>query len=86
MIVGHIAASTSWSFDFILASRRGNEVELDFVHHLFRFLRCEEDHQVPRDALMTFIASSIMLDVYPSKMHGKTILTPIETTISNQNP
>ncbi len=86
MTVGHIAASTSRPFDFILASRRGNEVEPDFVHHLSRFLRCGEDHQVPRDALMTFIASSIMLDVYPPKMHGKTILAPVKTAISDQNP
>ena len=75
MAVTHIAASISRSFDFILTSRRGNDVESDFVHHLFRFMRSEENHQIPRDALMTFIASSIMLDAYSLKMHDKTILT-----------
>jgi len=63
MAVTHIAVSMSRPFDFILASQRDNDVEPDFVH------------QVSRDALMTFIASSIMLDAYSLKMHGKTILT-----------
>lgn len=74
MAVAHTAVSMSRLFDFILASRRGNDVEPDFVHHLSRFMRSGEDRQVPRDVLMTFVASSIMLDAYPPKMHGKTIL------------
>ena len=74
MAVAHTAASISRPFDFLSASRRGNDVEPDFVHHLSRFMRSGVDHQAPRDALMTFVASSIMLDAYPPKMHGKTIL------------
>jgi len=74
IIVAHTIVSMSRSFDFILASRRGNDVELDFVYHLFRFMRFKEDRQVSRDALMTFIASSIMLNAYLPKMHDKTIL------------
>lgn len=73
--VDHTAASMSRPFDFILASRRGNNVEPDVVHHLSRFMRSGRDYQVPRDALMTFVASSILLDAYPPKMHGKIILT-----------
>jgi len=86
MAVAHTAASTSRPFDFTLASRRGNEVEPDFIHHLSRFMRCGEDHQDPRDALMNFTASSIMLGAYPPKMHGKTILAPVKMAISDQNP
>lgn len=74
MAVTHIAVSMSRSFDFILTSQRDNDVESDFIHHLFRFIRFEENHQISRDALMTFIASSIMLDAYFLKMHDKTIL------------
>ncbi len=81
MAVAHTAVSMSRPFDFILASRRGNDVEPDFVHHLSRFMRSGEDRQVPRDALMTFVASSIMLDAYPPKMHGKTILA-----LANMDP
>ena len=83
MAVAHTAASMSRPFDFILASRKGNDVEPDFVPHLSRFMRSGEDHQVSRDALMTFIASSIMLDAYPPKMHGKTILTLANTNVQH---
>ena len=75
MAVAHTAASMSRLFDFILASKRGNDVEPDVVHHLPRFMRSGRDHEVPRDALMTSVASSILLDAYPPKMHSKTILT-----------
>ena len=72
MAVVHTAASLTQPFDFITASRRGNEVEHDFVHHLSRFLHVGESQQASRDALMTFVASNILLDAYPPKMHGKT--------------
>ena len=70
MAVAHTAVSINQPFDFVLASRRGNEVQPDFVHHLSRFLQVGESHQIPRDALMAFIASNILLDAYPPKMHG----------------
>ena len=71
MTVAHTATSLIRSFDFVLASRRGNEVQSDFEHHLTRFLELESKHKTSQDALMTFVASSILLDVYSSKMHGK---------------
>ena len=74
MAVAHTAASLSEPFDFVLASRRGNEARPDFAHHLSRFLRVGEIHQAPRDAQMTFVASNILLDAYPPKMHGKDAL------------
>lgn len=55
MTVINIAASMSRSFDFISTSRRDNDVEPDFEHHLFRFMRFEGDQQVPRNASITFI-------------------------------
>ena len=75
MAVAYTAASMSQPFDFILASRRGNDIKPDVVHHLSRFMRARRDLQVLRDALMTSVASSILLDAYPPKMHGKIILT-----------
>lgn len=73
MAVDYTAALISRPFDFILASRRGNDIEPDVVHHLSRFMRSGRDHQVPRDALMTSVALSILLDVYPLKIHDKII-------------
>ena len=75
MAVAHTEASMSQPFDFILASRRGNDIEPDVVHYLSRFMRAGRDLQVLCDALMTSVASSILLDAYPPKMHGKIILT-----------
>ena len=69
--VAHTAASCSRPFNFIVASRRDHKVPPDFSDHLSRFLRLGESHQTPQDALMTFIALSILLDAYPPKMHGK---------------
>ena len=74
MAVAHTAATLHQPFDFVLASRRGNdsnEVQPDFVHHLSRFLRIRESQQVSRNELMTFIASNILLDGYLPEMHGK---------------
>lgn len=85
MIVNHIAISTNRSFDFILTNRRDNEIELDFVHYLFKFMRCKNNYQISHDALITFIASNIMLNAYLLKMHNKTILISMKTTIFDQN-
>ncbi|MCJ1235116.1 hypothetical protein MMC14_003080 [Varicellaria rhodocarpa] len=71
MAVAHTAASSNRPFDFIIASRQGNEVQEDFVNHLSRFLRVGENYQTSQIALMSFIASNILLDAYPPKMHGK---------------
>lgn len=70
--VAHTAASINQPFDFISTTRRGNEILPDFVGHVSRFLKLGEIHKVPRQALMKFIASTIMLDAYPPRMHGKT--------------
>ena len=71
MAVAHTASSLTERFDFVLASRRDHEVQPDFADHLSRLLRVGESRQAPRDALMTFAASSILLDAYPPNMHGK---------------
>ena len=74
MAVAHTAASLSQPFDFMIASRQGNEIQPDFVNHLSTFLQIGEGHKAPRDALMAFIASNILFDAYPPKMHGETLL------------
>jgi len=71
MAVAHTAASLNQPFDFVLASRRGNEVQPDFEHHLTRFLELGLKHKASQDALITFVASSILLDAYSPKMHSK---------------
>ena len=81
MAMAYTAALISRLFDFILANKKGNDVEPDIIYYLFRFMRSGKDHQVPRDALITSIASNILLDVYPPKMYNKIILTLANTNI-----
>ncbi|MCJ1342943.1 hypothetical protein MMC31_001132 [Peltigera leucophlebia] len=69
MAVAHTAASLSQPFDFISASRRGNEIQSDFADHLFRFLKIGESYEIPREAQMKFISLNILQDAYPPKMH-----------------
>ena len=72
MAVVHTAASLTQSFNFITVSWWDNEVEHNFIYHLSRFLHVRESQQTSHDALITFVASNILLDTYPLKMHDKT--------------
>ena len=74
MIMIHTTILMNWSFNFILTSRKDNDVESNFIHHLFKFMRFDENYQIFRDTLMIFITSNVMLNAYSSKMHDKTIL------------
>ncbi len=72
MAVSHTVASILQSFNFVITSRENNEVESDHIDHVISFLRLETRYKLSYDALTNFIASSILLNAYPSKMHSKT--------------
>lgn len=67
--VHHIARSFTHPFDFIKRSRMNNEVGLDYQGHLSRFLRLGYEHHLSPGALTFIIASSILMDAYPPRMH-----------------
>ncbi|KAL9127044.1 MAG: hypothetical protein Q9217_004008 [Psora testacea] len=71
MAVSQTASSILRPFDFVLASRLGNEVGPDHVDHLTSFLRLGTDCGLSNDTIASFIASTILLDAYPPKMHRK---------------
>lgn len=71
MTVLHTVVSILQSFNFVIASQENNEVESDHINHVISFLRLEIRYKLSYDILMSFIASSILLDVYSSKMHSK---------------
>lgn len=71
MTVSHTVVSILQSFNFVITSRENNEVESDHIDHVISFLRLETRYKLSYDVLMSFIASSILLDVYSSKMHSK---------------
>lgn len=72
MAVMHTATSLLRPFNFILASRQNNEVRSDHTDHLTTFLRLGTEFGLSWDAMTGFIASSILLDAYPPRMHSKT--------------
>lgn len=71
LAVAHTVATPSQSFDFVLASRRDNKVRADLEQHLSRFLQLGLKNNSVQESLMTMIASTIILDAYPPKMHGR---------------
>jgi hypothetical protein len=58
-------------FDFVRASRCGNEVTEDLALHLENFFRLVRVHKVPSVAACSFTASAMLIDAYPPGMHGK---------------
>ncbi|KAI9768255.1 MAG: hypothetical protein M1840_005085 [Geoglossum simile] len=64
-----IAKAPDDPFDFIWASREGNEVDSEFPFHLRTFLRLCLKYEVPLDSVVSFIASAILMDNFPPGMH-----------------
>jgi len=69
MAVSQTAASVLRPFNFVTASRLGNEVGPDHADHLTSFFRLGVDHGLSNDIMGRFIASTILLDAYPPRMH-----------------
>jgi hypothetical protein len=58
-------------FDFVRASRYGNEVTEDIAMHLENFLQLTRTYEVPSLAACSFVASALLVDAYPPGMHSK---------------
>jgi len=67
--VSQTAASALRPFNFVTASRLGNEVGPDHSDHLTSFLRFGMYRGLSNDTMASFIASSIVLDAYSPNMH-----------------
>lgn len=63
-----IARTTARPFDFIVASREGNEVDEDFTSHLTNFLELHAG-TARLQAALRLVASGFILDSYPPHMH-----------------
>jgi hypothetical protein len=70
-VIQHAAGSVSLPINFIMASRIGNEVRSDYADHLLTFLKLCVQLKLPYDDVSSFIASSILMDAYPPRMHSK---------------
>jgi hypothetical protein len=67
----HAAKCILPNFDFILATRRLNEVDDHFTHHLKIFLELCAAKNTSRDVILQYIASAVILDSLPPGMHRR---------------
>lgn len=78
LAVQHTARTITEPFDFIKASRIGNEINDDYPDHLLTFLKLSEQFKLPYDTVTSFIASSILMDAYPPGMHRESSLLIVD--------
>lgn len=71
LAVEHTVKTFTQPFDFIEASRKGNEVSEELADHLLNLLQLGLKSNVLYEDLASFIASAILLDSYPPGMHRK---------------
>ena len=77
LAIHHTAASVTEPFNFIVRSRSGNEVRQDFETHLCVFLTLAKRYALSFSTSTVFIASSIVMDAYPYRMHGQYLSVPM---------
>ena len=78
--VSQTAVSALRPFNFVTASRLDNEVDSDHFDHLTSFLRFGMYRDLSNDIMTSFIASSILLNVYPFKMHRECCTDILQVT------
>ena len=64
-----IARDGAQVFDFVKMSRCWNPVGLDYSQHLSHFLNLGLSSFISHPSLATYLASSMVMDAYPPKMH-----------------
>ncbi len=73
----HIVDSINQSFSFIRASRERNEIIEDYSNHLLTFFKLETRCEVSYSSLISFVASSILMNVYSSNMHSESLMNDL---------
>ncbi|KAK6815592.1 hypothetical protein RU639_008662 [Aspergillus parasiticus] len=77
--VQHTARTISQEFNFIAAARCDNMVESDYLGHLKNFITLSQDYKTPYNSVASCIASSIIMDAYPPRMHSFSIQSIFST-------
>lgn len=75
--VQHVATSIDVPFDFIANTRVCNRIEDDYRDHIAAFMSLSYEYFGSYESLTSFIASSILMDAYPPRMHGEYLNSPI---------
>ena len=72
--VRHVATSFTTPFNFMETTRLSNPLKPDYRAHLSACFTLARHYHVSYETLASFIASSILLDAYPPRMHSKSAL------------
>jgi hypothetical protein len=67
----HYSQDRSEPFDFIRASRFGNELTDETTLHIETLLNLCKVHEIPSVAACSLVASATLVDAYPPGMHSK---------------
>lgn len=67
--VKHMAHNPAEAFDFIKISRDADPVKADHYVYLQKFLKLCVQFKISYNMVAAFVASSIMMNAYPKKMH-----------------
>lgn len=67
----HVAATIREPFNFIHSSRVGNAISHEYTSHLQNFLSIGLKYRVSYETISSYIASAILMDAYPPKMHSE---------------
>jgi hypothetical protein len=67
----HVAQTIREPFDIIHSTRKGNEIQADYSTHLERFFSLATKLKLPYDSIAYYVASTILVDAYPPRMHRK---------------
>ena len=76
MAVQHTANTCVLPFNFLRVSRLQTGLPADFEGHFSVFVRSCALHGIPQVVIASLIASSILLDAYPPRMHRKAVSEP----------
>lgn len=72
----HVAQNAQEPFDFVAASRTLHPPLYRLRESLTNFLQLSSSFSLPREAIMTLVASSVMVDAYQPGFHRKSHLIP----------
>jgi hypothetical protein len=67
--VVHTVSTKHSQFSFLLASRKDNPVPTDYKSHIKTFLGLAISHKLSYESIASFIASSILMNAFPPRMH-----------------
>jgi hypothetical protein len=67
----HVARTINDPFDIIHSTRKGIEIQPDYSGHLEHFFSLTAKLKLPYDTIASHVASTILVDAYPPRMHCK---------------